>query len=157
MMKISMRNALCAAGGAALLTQVMPALAALGGNADSVEADRVQLRGQMKVSTGASFTVHEITLPTRTVLREYLSPTGKIFAVTWHGPTTPDLQQMLGSYYTTFRTTVNSASRMQHDHHHLTVSQPGLVVQSSGQMRLHHGLVYVPALVPQGVSLSDVQ
>jgi hypothetical protein len=156
MMKISMRRALCAAAGIALLTPVMPASAGLGGNATSVEVDRVQLRGQMKVSTGAGFTVHEMTLPTRTLLREYLSPAGKIFAVAWHGPATPDLEQILGSYYTTFRTAVNAAPRGR-DHRHLAVSQPDLVVQSSGQMRLRHGLVYVPSLLPQGVSLGDLR
>jgi hypothetical protein len=138
-----------------LALTAVPTHAALGGDAASVEVDRVALRGRVAISAGAGYTLHEMTLPTRTVVRQYLSPEGKIFALSWHGPAAPDLQQTLGSYYATFRAAVDNAPRT-HDHHHLFVEQAGLVVRSSGQMRLRHAFIYVPALVPQGVSLSDL-
>jgi hypothetical protein len=146
-----------AAAGAVLLACLsVPALAALGGDARSVEVDRAQLKGEVSVSTGAGFTVHEITLPTRTVIREYLSPAGTIFAVTWRGQVVPDLRQTLGSYYPAFRAAVDSAPRGP-DHRHLSVEKPELVVHSSGRMRDHRGVVYVPALLPPGVSPNDLR
>lgn len=150
-------NVVRALGAALLVAGAGPVLAELGGNAASVEVDRAQMRGQaVNISAGLGFTVHELSLPTGTVVREYLSPAGKIFAVTWRGPVIPNLRQTLGSYYGTFRATVNSATRGP-DHRHLTVRQPGLVVHSHGRMRDYRGMVYVPSLLPQGVSADDIR
>jgi hypothetical protein len=156
-MMTGVKQVLAAAAGAALFASLaLPAQAGLGGDARSVEADRVQLKGQLTTSTGEGFIVHELSLPTGTVVREYLSGQGQIFAVSWQGPSIPDLRQTLGSYYPTFRATVDSATRGP-DHRHLSVEQPGLVVHAVAHMRNHYGIVYVPALLPQGVSPADLR
>jgi hypothetical protein len=134
----------------------MPAQAGLGGDARSVETDRVQLKAQAAVTAGAGFTMHELTLPTGTVVHEYLSPAGKIFAVTWRGRVIPDLHQTLGGYYTNASAAVSSAPRGP-DHRHRVAEQADIVVHTATRMRQHSGLVYVPALLPQGVSPSDLR
>src|SRR5580704_3457729 len=74
--------------------------AALGGDVTTVQADRVQMKGALlRITSNGTFTVHEMRSPAGTTVREYVSPTGKVFGVAWEGPTTPDLQQLLGTYY----------------------------------------------------------
>lgn len=133
----------------------LPAFAALGGDAASVDADVVKMKGQARATPVAGYTVSEITLPTGTVLREYVSAEGKVFAVTWKGPAVPDLEQTLGTYFATFK----AAASVPHgaDHHHLTVTTTDLVVQTGGHMRAHVGKAYVPSLLPPNFSLDEIK
>lgn len=142
--------------GAALLSGLsLPAQAGLGGNAQSVETDRVQLKAAATVTAGSRFTVHQLTLPSGTLVREYLSPAGKIFAVAWQGQEIPDLQQTLGDYYTTASAALSSAPPSP-DHRHRSIVRSDVVVHLSARLRNHSGLVYVPTLLPQGVSPDDL-
>lgn len=137
----------CAAGPCA------PALAALGGDAASVEADRASMKAALRVTPTAGFTVHELQVPGGMVIREYASLEGKVFALTWRGPGVPDLQKMLGSYYEQF---AQAASSPHYNHHHLSVRTPDVVVESSGHTRAFFGRAWAPALLPQNFSLSDI-
>ena len=132
-----------------------PAFAELGGSGTSVEADRVSMKGALRITTSATFSVHEITTSFGTVVREYVSPADKVFAVSWHGPVIPDLKQMLGSYYGQYQQASATASHLTH--RHFVVQQPGLIVQSSGRMRAFYGRAWAPALLPQNVSISEIQ
>ena len=133
----------------------LPAFAALGGDAASVDADVVKMKAQARATPVAGYTVSEITLPTGTVVHEYVSAEGKVFAVTWKGPSVPDLQQTLGTYFTTF----TAAASVPHgaDHHHLTVRTSDLVLQTGGHMRAHFGKAYVQSLLPPNFSLDDIK
>jgi hypothetical protein len=132
---------LLAAGGAAA-----PALAALGGDATSVEADRAVMRGALHVTTSAQYTVHEIETPAGVFVREYVAD-GRVFAVSWHGHGRPDLRQVLGSYYVPFAQAAGTPTR---NHSHLSVATPQVVVQSSGHLRAFNGRAWAPALLPAG-------
>ena len=139
---------------AVAVTVAAPAFAALGGDATSVQADLVKMKGALRTTSSAAFTVHEITTSYGTVVREYLSPGDKVFAVSWHGPVIPDLRQMLGTYYGQYE----QAASAPHlgGHRHLAVERPGLVVQSSGRMRAFSGRAWAPDLLPQNFSVSDI-
>ena len=128
------RTVLGTALGAALLagTVTLPAFAALGGDATSVDADVAKMKGQARATAVAGYTVKEITLPSGTVVREYVSPEGKVFAVTWYGMTPPDLQQTLGTYFEQFKA---AAAAPHAGHHHLSIHQPELVLSTGGHMR----------------------
>jgi len=73
--------------GAVLLAGAVthPAFAALGGDAASVDTDAAKMKGQARATAVAGYTVKEITLPSGTLVREYVSAEGKVFAVTWSG------------------------------------------------------------------------
>ncbi len=146
-----------ALGCALVLAPLAPALAALGGSADSVSADTAALRGQL-FSTGlVQYDVQEIDSGTLTV-REYVTRSGQVFAVTWRGPFMPNLQQLLGNYYSRFQSAAVAAHQAHPGiHRQLSVVQPDLVLLSAGRMRDFHGIAYLPALVPTGVSVSDLQ
>lgn len=146
-----------AALSAAFAAFAAPALAGLGGGADSVATDSQALRGQQRATAFVQYDLQEITSGTLTV-HEYLTRAGQVFAVTWQGPTPPNLQQLLGSYFSQLQ----SASAAQHQlnpgiHRQLNISTANLVVQAISRMRAFQGIAYVPSLVPVGVSVSDLQ
>ena len=131
-----------------------PALAALGGDSTTVQADVARMKGALRITSSAGVMVHEITTSYGTVVREYITPGDKVFAISWRGPVNPDLRQMLGDYYTQYE----QAASLPHPggHRHLAIEQPGLVVQVSGRMRAFTGRAWVPSLVPQNFSVGDI-
>ncbi len=135
-----------------------PARAALGDTIASVQADRVSLKGQLRARSEAGYTVQEITAATGTVIREYVSPAGVVFAVKWSGPAMPNLQQIFGTYFAQYQSAVQTQrkSTRRGGHHHVEVRAPSLVVHSTGHMRQYSGTAYVPSLVPPNLSISGL-
>lgn len=129
--------------------------AALGGDMESVDEDQGNLNASEQITvSGESYTVYELSIATGTVVREYLSLDGKVFAVTWKGPLLPDLRQILGSYFKQYS---ESASSKHGDHGHLVVRDPDLVVESGGHMRAFFGRAYLPKAMPPEVAVSDIK
>jgi hypothetical protein len=129
--------------------------AALGDKVSSVQSDQKKMRAASRqVQDRAQFKVHEMQGEAGTVVREYESPDGVIFAVAWEGPVKPDLKQLFGKYFDQYR----NADRSAHTgHRQSTVRQPDLVVRSSGHMRAFAGLAYLPQQLPAGVNVDDLQ
>ena len=149
-----------ALGVALLAGQAMtPARAALGDTVASVQSDRASMKGQLRTRSGPGYSVQQITAATGTVVREYVSPSGVIFAVSWYGPAMPDLQQTLGPYFAQLQAAIK-ARQAQHaqrgGHYHLQVREPDFVVHAGGHMRQYFGIAYVPSLVSPNLSLSDL-
>jgi hypothetical protein len=135
-----------------------PASASLGGDITTVQADQVHMKGTLRKTITNAYTVQEIKTPTGTVVREYLSPAGKIFAVVWQGPFLPDLRQLFGSYFGQLSQSVqNHKSKTSRIRRPLLIREPGLVVQTGGRMRAHFGKAYIPELVPQGIRIEEIQ
>ena len=130
-----------------------PALAALGGDATSVETDRASMKGALRVTTTVDYDIHEIQTPAGGVIHEYVSAQGKVFAVTWRGPGLPDLGQLLGSYSAQL---AKAATGSHYNHHHLRIETPEVVMQSDAYLRGHSGHAWVRALLPQSFSLKDI-
>ena len=129
------------------------ASAALGQPESSVQADSARLQGSIKDLDRGTFRVHEIKLPSGTLVREYAGLDGVVFAVAWNGPFIPDMRQTLGSYFASYA----AAAKSKHaDHRHLQIELSDLVVQASGHMRAWSGRAYLPQAIPAGVSLGDV-
>lgn len=148
-----------AVGIATLLSYQPSALAALGGSSDSVVTDRAMLRGQLRTTPMTQYDVHEISMNSSVIVREYVTRSGTVFAVTWQGPTPPNLRQLFGDYYFTRfnNATAAAAQSRPGSHRQFVLNQSDLVVQSAGHMRAFEGRAYLPALVPAGVSISDLQ
>ena len=127
--------------------------AALGGDVNSVQADQAQMRAQRRVTQTAGYTIHEMQAPSGNVVREFVSPEGKVFGVAWQGQTLPNFQQVLGSYYNQF---ISSAPHRR-THGPVTIQQPGFVVQSGGHMRALTGRAYVPEMIPSGVKVEEIK
>lgn len=135
-----------------------PARAALGDSVASVQADQVRMKGQLRAQSAPGYSVQEITAATGTVIREYVSPSGVIFAVSWNGPAMPDLRQTLGAYFAQYQGGIQAqhAAGERSGHNHLQIRTPSLVVHAGGHMRQYFGLAYVPSLIPTNLSISDL-
>jgi Protein of unknown function (DUF2844) len=135
------------------------AVAALGDSVQSVTADQQRMAGQLRTlpqTAGANFTVQEIAAPSGVTVREYVSPDGIVFAVSWRGPVPPDLSTLLGSYYDQYKAAA-AASKARQGLHHLTVQTDQVVVQTGGHMRDMWGRAFVPVLVPPGVDKTEIR
>jgi hypothetical protein len=138
-----------------LLIQGLPqsARAALGGSADSVESDRVSMKALTRPVATGTLQKRELQLPSGTIVTEYLTDNGQVYAVTWHGPALPDLHQVLGNYFVNYQ----SAARQPVVRHRLVrLTSPDIVIESSGKMRAFTGRAWVPAMLPSGVTSSDI-
>ena len=154
----SVRSRVLMAGIAILgLVIALPAWASLGGGTASIEADQVRMQGTRKMTAEKNYTVHEIQGAAGGVVREYVSSSGKVFAVAWRGPWPPDLHQLLGSYSDQYVQAVNAQSGTRRGRRPLVVELPGLVVHSSGHPRDFGGMAYVPENLPQGVRAEDIR
>ena len=130
--------------------------AVLGGPAGSVESDRAVLKAAPGVtSSGNGYTVHEMT-SSPSIVREYISPSGIIFAIAWNGLATPDLSQLLGAYASEYQKALQQTPR-QRGARHLHVESQNIIVEKWGHMRALHGRAYVPALIPPGVSTDAIR
>ena len=118
-----------------------------------MQADLAQLHGSIKVAAHANYRVHEIQLPSGTLVREFAGLDGTVFAVAGNGPTVPNLRQTLGRYFDDYLTAAQS-NRM--GHHQLQINQSDLVVHASGHMRAFSGVAYLPPALPSGVSIGEL-
>src|SRR5271170_8397472 len=116
----------------ALLLLPFPLFASLGGDVTTVQADQAKMQGSLRTTSNNSYTIHEIQASTGVAVKEYVAPTGKVFAVTWQGSFHPDLRQLLGTYFDQFEQ-AEQAQRAQR-HGPVLIQQSGLVVQISGHM-----------------------
>lgn len=131
-----------------------PAGATLGGSAESVATDQSKIHAKRAVVQRQNYTVHEMTGDDGTVIREYVTPGGKVFGVSWTGPTIPDLTQLLGAYNTEFQAAMRAKRGRRSS---ATVHNPDLVVESSGHMRAFRGRAYLNSMLPSGVAEDVVQ
>jgi hypothetical protein len=138
-----------------LLTMPFRAWAVLGETEASVRSDQVRMKGMLRSVDNRSYVMHEITSPTGTRVREFVSPRGAVFGVAWEGPFHPDLQQLLGPYYQQAR--MAQAQQPRARGAAVVIETPGLVIYEAGHMRSFHGHAYIPELVPQGVQASDIR
>ena len=134
-----------------------PALAALGGDASSVQADQLHMQGTLRTSAATSYSVHEIQSPAGTVVREYVSSAGKVFAIAWRGQWPPDMRQLLGNYFDQYAQAAKAQGSVRTGRRPLMIEQPGLVVQMGGHPRSFKGRAYIPDLLPSGVAAEAIQ
>jgi len=137
-----------------------PGWAVLGEYASSIDLDQQVLRGDRRELVRQGYKVHELTAPNGLMVREFVSPGGLVFGVTWQAPQMPNLQQVLGDHNMTELQLALAARQRCHSGAPLIVRTPKLVFVSGGHMRSFHGYAYVPSLVPANVSagvLHDAQ
>ena len=143
-------------GVAALIAALIPhvASATLGQPEITVQSDVAHAHAVIRSSEDrSSYRVHEIQLPSGTVMREFVAPNGNVFAVAWQGPTRPDLRQALGLYFGAFASAPRSKFSDRRD---VQIQQGDLVLQSGGHMRALSGRAYLQSAIPSGVSLGDL-
>lgn len=139
---------------AVLLLASTPSWAVLGEYESSVSLDQQHLHAQVRQVTRAGYTVKELTAAHGEVVKEFVSPKGMVFGVSWHGPAVPDLRQWLGSYFPQVQQAAQSRKQRGGP---LLIKTDKLVLVSGGHMRWHIGYAYAPNLVPSNVSPEVLQ
>jgi hypothetical protein len=132
----------------------VPAWAVLGQYESSVSLDQQYLRSEDSVQAFQGYKVHQLTSANGTVIREYVSPQGLVFGVTWRGHFMPNLQQLLGTYVTELQ----QGQRTQVVRRRaVTIQGDDFVFSSVGHLRSFRGRAYVPSLVPSNVAVEVMQ
>lgn len=140
----------------ALFACTRGAHAALGGNADTIVADRRALSASHRAATNhGGYTVEEMAFASTSV-REYISSSGIVFGVAWNGYVHPDLVQLLGPYAGEYSKSLQNTPRT-HGLRRQRVVTGNVIVEKWGHMRDLHGRAYAPGLVPSGVSANEIR
>jgi hypothetical protein len=147
-MKITLRLLLI------LMMGALPAWAALGEYEGSVSLDQRILRGEVREEVHTGYKFHQIATPDGAVIREYVSPDGKVFAISWHAHFLPNLQQLLGSYFPQVQQAAQAQVQRSGP---LVIQTRDFVYFSGGHMMNFHGSAYVPGLLPKNVTAGVVR
>jgi hypothetical protein len=134
------------------------AFAELGGDLKSVQRDGLKMKAAVTVRQTERYTVHEMTPDSRSTVREFATPEGKVFAVAWQGPFHPDYRQLLGPYFDQLQQATTQASQQRRTRRApIMIETPAFVFQSLGHLRSLAGRAYVPQMLPSGVSVEEIQ
>jgi len=117
--------------------------ATLGGDVPSIRANLASLGATLQLATSDR---HELVLPSGTVVREYVSPAGVVYAISWRGSGLANLRELLGPYFAQVEHARHSGG-----HHLLNLVGTDLVVRAMGHRHSFAGHAWVPSLVPAGV------
>lgn len=128
--------------------------ATLGEDVSSIKSDEAHLKSATQVIARPLYSVQQMQTPSGTRISQYVSPEGTVFAVTWQG-TAPDLQQLLGTYFDQYVTTV--AARNSQRGRGVHVDTGDLVIETGGHMRFVVGRAYLRSKMPQGVTSDEIQ
>ena len=139
----------------ALLFGSQQAYATLGERADSIAKDRQALSAAKAVTNNRSNYTVQVLTSDANVVREFLTPSGVVFAVAWNGLVHPDLTALLGSYAAEYQNARQQMPR-RHGKKNLRVQSDRIVVETWGHMRNLQGRAYLPALIPAGVSIDEI-
>lgn len=137
-------------GAIGLLLVAVSAQAQLGGNAASVAADASAFSTNASRTTVGTLDRWEFKTGNTTV-REYIGPAGVVFAVTFNGGPTPNLDQLLGSYTAAFNANVS------HDRRSAQVNTATLRARLRGTPGSITGFVWLPELMPPGIDSGALQ
>jgi Protein of unknown function (DUF2844) len=157
--------------GLVLIGAPSTARATLGGPASSVADDAAQMKATEGINiarplpglpaenalASPNFAVQRMTTPEGTVVSEYIGQSGTVFAVTWRGPTPPNVATLLGSYFKQYSDAANAGAPGRFGPHVSSVHASDVTVETAGNMALFWGRAYLPAALPAGVSLSEIK
>jgi hypothetical protein len=144
------------------LLQGALAYAALGGSPSNFGGTPTRLAARTlaaasgdSAATTAVYTVSQSTLDSGTIVREYSDSAGVVFAVSWSGPTLPDLRTLLGDKFTAM--TSAAGKRPKAGHSQLAVEQSDVVIVSNGHMRSFAGHAWIPSALPAGFDTNTIE
>ena len=99
---------------------------------------------------------HEIVDAHGTIVRQYVNSSGEVYAVTWRGPTMPDIEALLGAHFERYRAGALS-SQAYSGLHSSRVKEDDLIVESSVRLREFNGRAWLARALPPGVAQSDIE
>src|SRR5215472_1938238 len=132
----------------------VPAFAALGGDLSSVQADQAHLQASERIIPTQNYTVHEMQTARGTLIRQFVSSAGTVFAVSWQG-SAPDLEQLLGAYFDQYVEAAQAQPGRRARGVHIDTGD--FVFESGGHMRFVSGRAFLRSKLPSGVTSDQVR
>ncbi len=126
-----------------------------------LKEEQVKLQAtDFKTTPSALYTVNATTVGLNSI-REYTRADGVVFAVTWTGPSHPDLEALFGSYYSEYQAAdearVKGMGQMgQKGHSGVAFKTARIAIRRGGHMRALRGSAVVSSLVPNGVNAEEL-
>lgn len=124
--------------------------AELGGTTASILAEQKQFNSQLTSTQQNGYSLYIQTLTSGTSFQEYVSPSGIVFAISWNGPTLPNIHAIFGNYYG------NYLSASQQSRRSIYSSSDSLVIQSTGMMGAFQGFAFLPKEAPAGFTVNNL-
>ena len=137
-----------------LVVTVNPAFAVLGENQASVNSDQARLKASVRSIRHQFYSVQEMQTPSGTTVRQFISPEGVVFGVTWQGAA-PNLEQLLGAYFDSFEASSNRQRSPRGRGIH--IDDGDLVVDTGGHMRFVVGRAFLRSKMPPQVTDDDIR
>lgn len=139
------------------LCQAWPAHAVLGEPVASVHVDQMRLHGARRQSLGLRYQVHDITQADGSVLRQFATPSGVVFAVSWRSHLKPNLSSLLGVHYENYARATRAAAPGRGFTRRNAIQAGDLVVTESQHLGFFSGQAFVRHLVPEGVDVNGLR
>jgi hypothetical protein len=133
--------------------------AALGEGSDSIQRDQMRMAaGIRRQATALRYQVHTLSTADGSSIHEYLTPGGRVFAVTWHTRFKPDFEKLLGVHHLTYVGLAREAAAARPGiQRHLNLRRGDLVVRSQGFLNTFFGSAYLQSLLPEGVTPDEIR
>lgn len=130
--------------------------AELGGTINSSAGWKARTKAAVPVAEKAGYSVHETLPASGGSVKEYVSASGLVFAVSWKTPVLPDLNSLLGKqYFAQYKT--EAATDTHAGRGPLRINQEDFVVFSGGRLKAFRGMAYVPSLMPTGFDHNELR
>ena len=90
-------------------------------------------------------------------VRQYVSSSGQVYAVSWDGPAMPDVAVLLGTWFDRYRQEASVALPTASGLHSSRVSSSDLMVETAVRLRDFSGRAWLPSALPAGVAAADIE
>jgi len=138
-----------------LVLQTSLTYAQLGG-ASLLGNDRLTRLNNQSITSnnGQSYLINSYQTPEKTIIREYINTSNRVFAVALNFSGPAPLQLILGNYFDRY---VAATSMPLTGRAPLRLQDADLVIQTGGQMRSYFGYAYLPLQRPAGFTVEALQ
>jgi len=132
-----------------------PAWAGLGESVAQIARDGTRLKaGAAQVTRGVAYDRHALRTGNGVQVLEFASRDGQVFAVSFNGPSMPDLKVLLGNRYSEYAAAVHPSPSTHKIYTHTSGTLELSIVKLP---RGFTGSAYVPGAVPAGVNPHELQ
>ena len=90
-------------------------------------------------------------------VRQYVSSSGQVYAVSWDGPAMADVAVLLGTWFDRYRQEASAALPNASGLHSSRVSSSDLMVETAVRLRDFSGRAWLPSALPAGVTAADIE
>lgn len=134
----------------------LPTFAGLGESENSIHGDQIRMHAHRSDISAAQYSVSVLRGTDGSVVKQYVSANGTVFAVSWHTQYKPDLSSLLGSSFSTYSVAAAQAARRPGIQRHFRHESLDLVVQATAHLNVFSGFAYRQSMLPSGINLQSL-